>query len=239
MDNMKEFLKDPKNSAKLQLLLYGILVVIAIIFIRVNNMLNKNENKVNKDNVINTDKNNEVDDNENNLILSSIKDNYEYKIDMEIKTYDGVENISYSGIKYNNEELINKNKDSKEEKFYVNNGVYSKSIDGKYENVNREYVYDDINPYYLEIDNIYNYIEKGIKDEKIYLIRINKIINNSDSNEYITIEESMVDNDIILNIDYTNLLKNDNIVSFKIKYTITNINKIDDDYFNDQKVIEN
>ena len=239
MDNMKEFLKDPKNSAKLQLLLYGILVVIAIIFIRVNNMLNKNENKVNKDNVINTDKNNEVDDNENNLILSSIKDNYEYKIDMEIKTYDGVENISYSGIKYNNEELINKNKDSKEEKFYVNNGVYSKSIDGKYENVNREYVYDDINPYYLEIDNIYNYIEKGIKDEKIYLIRINKIINNSDSNEYITIEESMVDDDIILNIDYTNLLKNDNIVSFKIKYTITNINKIDDDYFNDQKVIEN
>ena len=239
MDNMKEFLKDPKNSAKLQLLLYGILVVIAIIFIRVNNMLNKNENKVNKDNVINTDKNNEVDDNENNLILSSIKDNYEYKIDMEIKTYDGVENISYLGIKYNNEELINKNKDSKEEKFYVNNGVYSKSIDGKYENVNREYVYDDINPYYLEIDNIYNYIEKGIKDEKIYLIRINKIINNSDSNEYITIEESMVDNDIILNIDYTNLLKNDNIVSFKIKYTITNINKIDDDYFNDQKVIEN
>lgn len=239
MDNMKEFLKDPKNSAKLQLLLYGILVVIAIIFIRVNNMLNKNENKVNKDNVINTDKNNEVDDNENNLILSSIKDNYEYKIDMEIKTYDGVENISYSGIKYNNEELINKNKDSKEEKFYVNNGVYSKSIDGKYENVNREYVYDDINPYYLEIDNIYNYIEKGIKDGKIYLIRINKIINNSDSNEYITIEESMVDDDIILNIDYTNLLKNDNIVSFKIKYTITNINKIDDDYFNDQKVIEN
>ena len=239
MDNMKEFLKDPKNSAKLQLLLYGILVVIAIIFIRVNNMLNKNENKVNKDNVINTDKNNEVDDNENNLILSSIKDNYEYKIDMEIKTYDGVENISYSGIKYNNEELINKNKDSKEEKFYVNNGVYSKSIDGKYENVNREYVYDDINPYYLEIDNIYNYIEKGIKDEKIYLIRINKIINNSDSNEYITIEESMVDDDIILNIDYTNLLKNNNIVSFKIKYTITNINKIDDDYFNDQKVIEN
>ena len=239
MDNMKEFLKDPKNSAKLQLLLYGILVVIAIIFIRVNNMLNKNENKVNKDNVINTDKNNEVDDNENNLILSSIKDNYEYKIDMEIKTYDGVENISYLGIKYNNEELINKNKDSKEEKFYVNNGVYSKSIDGKYENVNREYVYDDINPYYLEIDNIYNYIEKGIKDEKIYLIRINKIINNSDSNEYITIEESMVDDDIILNIDYTNLLKNNNIVSFKIKYTITNINKIDDDYFNDQKVIEN
>lgn len=235
MDNMKEFLKDPKNSAKLQLLLYGILVVIAIIFIRVNNMLNKNENKVNKDNVINTDKNNEVDDNENNLILSSIKDNYEYKIDMEIKTYDGVENISYSGIKYNNEELINKNKDSKEEEFYANNGVYSKSIDGKYENVNREYVYDDINPYYLEIDNIYNYIEKGIKDEKIYLIRINKIINNSDSNEYITIEESMVDDDIILNIDYTNLLKNDNIVSFKIKYTITNINKIDDDYFNDQR----
>lgn len=235
---MKEYLKDPKNSAKFQLLIYGILVVIVIIFIRVNNMLSKDEINNNKENVANTSSD-LLDDSKDNLVLSNIKDNYEYEINMEIKTIDKVNNITYSGIKYNNEELISKIKDNTEEDFYVSNEIYSKITNGHYEKVNKEYVYDDINPYYLEIDNIYNYIEKAIEDDNNYLIRVNKIINDSDSNEYIVIEDCSEDSKVVLNINYTNLLKDDNIISFNVKYTITNIGKIKGEYFSSQKVIEN
>lgn len=235
---MKEYLKDPKNSAKFQLLIYGILVVIVIIFIRVNNMLSKDEINNNKENVANTSSD-LLDDSKDNLVLSNIKDNYEYEINMEIKTIDKVNNITYSGIKYNNEELISKIKDNTEEYFYVSNEIYSKIINGHYEKVNKEYVYDDINPYYLEIDNIYNYIEKAIEDDNNYLIRVDKIINDSDSNEYIVIEDCSEDSKVVLNINYTNLLKDDNIISFNVKYTITNIGKIKGEYFSSQKVIEN
>ncbi len=235
---MKEYLKDPKNSAKFQLLIYGILVVIVIIFIRVNNMLSKDEINNNKENVANTSSD-LLDDSKDNLVLSNIKDNYEYEINMEIKTIDKVHNITYSGIKYNNEELISKIKDNTEEDFYVSNEIYSKITNGHYEKVNKEYVYDDINPYYLEIDNIYNYIEKAIEDDNNYLIRVDKIINDSDSNEYIVIEDCSEDSKVVLNINYTNLLKDDNIISFNVKYTITNIGKIKGEYFSSQKVIEN
>ena len=235
---MKEYLKDPKNSAKFQLLIYGILVVIVIIFIRVNNMLSKDEINNNKENVENTSSD-LLDDSKDNLVLSNIKDNYEYEINMEIKTIDKVNNITYSGIKYNNEELISKIKDNIEEYFYVSNEIYSKITNGHYEKVNKEYVYDDINPYYLEIDNIYNYIEKAIEDDNNYLIRVDKIINDSDSNEYIVIEDCSEDSKVVLNINYTNLLKDDNIISFNVKYTITNIGKIKGEYFSSQKVIEN
>lgn len=235
---MKEYLKDPKNSAKFQLLIYGILVVIVIIFIRVNNMLSKDEINNNKENVANTSSD-LLDDSKDNLVLSNIKDNYEYEINMEIKTIDKVNNITYSGIKYNNEELISKIKDNTEEDFYVSNEIYSKITNGHYEKVNKEYVYDDINPYYLEIDNIYNYIEKAIEDDNNYLIRVDKIINDSDSNEYIVIEDCSEDSKVVLNINYTNLLKDDNIISFNVKYTITNIGKINGEYFSSQKVIEN
>ena len=235
---MKEYLKDPKNSAKFQLLIYGILVVIVIIFIRVNNMLSKDEINNNKENVANTSSD-LLDDSKDNLVLSNIKDNYEYEINMEIKTIDKVNNITYSGIKYNNEELISKIKDNTEEDFYVSNEIYSKITNGHYEKVNKEYVYDDINPYYLEIDNIYNYIEKAIEDDNNYLIRVDKIINDSDSNEYIVIEDCSEDSKVVLNINYTNLLKDDNIISFNVKYTITNIGKIKGEYFSSQKVIEN
>lgn len=235
---MKEYLKDPKNSAKFQLLIYGILVVIVIIFIRVNNMLSKDEINNNKENVANTSSD-LLDDSKDNLVLSNIKDNYEYEINMEIKTIDKVHNITYSGIKYNNEELISKIKDNTEEDFYVSNEIYSKITNGYYEKVNKEYVYDDINPYYLEIDNIYNYIEKAIEDDNNYLIRVDKIINDSDSNEYIVIEDCSEASKVVLNINYTNLLKDDNIISFNVKYTITNIGKIKGEYFSSQKVIEN
>ena len=235
---MKEYLKDPKNSAKFQLLIYGILVVIVIIFIRVNNMLSKDEINNNKENVANTSSD-LLDDSKDNLVLSNIKDNYEYEINMEIKTIDKGHNITYSGIKQNNEELISKIKDNIEEYFYVSNEIYSKITNGHYEKVNKEYVYDDINPYYLEIDNIYNYIEKAIEDDNNYLIRVDKIINDSDSNEYIVIEDCSEDSKVVLNINYTNLLKDDNIISFNVKYTITNIGKIKGEYFSSQKVIEN
>ena len=77
-----------------------------------------------------------------------------------------------------------------------------------------------------------------MQEDNIYLIRIDKIVNNSDNREYIIIEDNTVENDINLEIDYTNLLKNNDIISCKVKYIITKINQVDDQYFTNQKVIE-
>ena len=72
----------------------------------------------------------------------------------------------------------------------------------------------------------------------INLIKTNKINQNITNNEYITIEMSNADDEVKILIDYTNLLKNDEIITCKVEYTFSNINKVNYDDINFQKYIE-
>ena len=68
---------------------------------------------------------------------------------------------------------------------------------------------------------------------RCFLVKVSKM-----GKEYITIEVNSITDGVELNIDYSNLLKNDDIISCKIKYTFTDINKITEADIISQKYIE-
>ena len=122
--------------------------------------------------------------------------------------------------------------------YYMNDDEYYIYDSGNYLLISADEVYDIISINYLDVLNIKEYLKQGIKDGNIYLIKTNKINQNITNNEYITIEMSNADDEVKLLIDYTNLLKNDEIITCKVEYTFSNINKVNYDDINFQKYIE-
>lgn len=228
-ENLKEKLNDPREKAKIQLIIFLIFLVFAVIFVR----LTANDNGI-KNNL------NQIENNINNLDkdLKYVKNNYNYNITIDLVKKEENINVSYGGIKYNDQMIISKKYNNNINNYYVNEGNYYIFDNNEYVLSNEEDVYNFIDYNYLNIANIKQYINKGIKDDNIYLIKVKDIKLDSDSKEYITIEVNSSDDKIELLIDYTNLLKDDDLISCKVKYVLTNINKITEDDIKYQKDIE-
>lgn len=227
-NELKDKWGDPKEKAKIQLILFLIFIVFAVIFTRLTTNYS-DDNYVNQiGNVINN----------TNTDLDLINNNYNYSIDIDIKTIDGNKSVTYGGIRYDDKMIISKKTNDNIENYYMENNEYYIYTDEGYILSNIDDVYDDVNYNYLNIENIKEYIKKGIKDDNTYLIKVSNINLDSTSKEYITIEVNSTDNSIELNVDYSNLLKNDDIISCKIKYTFTDINKITETDIISQKNIE-
>ena len=98
--------------------------------------------------------------------------------------------------------------------------------DNNYILVGEEDVYPYINYRYLNINNIKEYINIGVKENDMYKIKLSDIVLNSESTDYliITIDEG----DKSLVVDYTELFKLTNENSDKVIVNITydNIGKI-------------
>ena len=173
----------------------------------------------------------------NNDNLDLINNNYNYNINIDITTNNN-KNVTYGGIRYDDKMIISKKIDDNIKSYYMENNDYYVYTDEGYILSNIDEVYDVINYNYLSIENIKEFIKKGIKDGDTYLIKVSNINLDSVSKEYITIEVNSITNGVELNIDYSNLNKNDNIISCKIKYTFTDINKITEADIISQKYIE-
>lgn len=225
---LKDKWGDPREKAKIQLILFLIFIVFAVIFIRLtpNDTNNDNINEIG--NIINNPINN----------FNSIVDNYNYNITIDMETNDGNKIVSYGGIRYKNDMIISKKMNGEISNYYKNDDEYYIYDNGNYLLASADEVYDIISTDYLDVSHIKEYLSQGVKDENIYLIKANKIDKNITNNEYITIEISNVDDGVKLLIDYTNLLKNDEILSCEIEYIFSNINKINGDDINFQKYIE-
>ena len=122
--------------------------------------------------------------------------------------------------------------------YYMENNDYYVYSDEGYILSNIDEVYNIINYNYLNISNIKEYINKGVKDGNTYLIKVSNINLDSTSKEYVTIEINNNEDNIELIMDYTNLLKDNDITSCKIKYVFTDINKITEEDIISQKDIE-
>lgn len=227
-DDLKDKWGDPKEKAKIQLILFLIFIVFAVIFTRLTTNYS-DDNYVNQiGNIIN---NPEIE-------IDSITDNYNYNITIDMETNDGNKIVSYGGIRYKNDMIISKEMNGEISNYYMNDDEYYIYDNGNYLLTSADEVYDIISVNYLDVLNIKEYLKQGIKDGNIYLIKTNKINQNITNNEYITIEISNVDDSVKLLIDYTNLLKNDEIITCKVEYTFSNINKVNYDDINFQKYIE-
>ena len=227
-NELKDKWGDPKEKAKIQLILFLIFIVFAVLFARLTTNYDDN-NYINEAGNIIDNTTTEID---------LINDNYNYNIVIDMETSIGNKTISYGGIKYNNKMIISKKIDDNITNYYMENNNYYIYRDEGYVLSNIDEVYNIINYNYLNVSNIKEYINKGIKDENIYLIKVNNINADSTSKEYITIEINSNENDIELIIDYTNLLKEKDIMSCKVKYIFTDINKITEADIISQKNIE-
>ena len=228
VNELKDKWGEPREKAKIQLILFLIFIVLAVIFTKLTTKYDNN-NYINEiGNIVNN----------SDIEIDSINNNYNYSITIEMETSIGNKTISYGGIRYNNKMIISKKVDDIITNYYMENNDYYVYSDKEYILSSVDEVYDVINYNYLNISNIKEYINKGVKDENTYLIKVSNINLDSASKEYITIEVNNNENDIELIMDYTNLLKDSDIISCKIKYVFSDINKITEDDIISQKNIE-
>ena len=202
---LKEKLKDKREKAKLELILYGIFFLGLIIFLRIGNMRSTH---------------NEVNNNDN-IFISQITDNYEYNINITIN--DIVYNYTGKVLGYN--EVITNNNNN--EHYYKKKDIYYKlDSDKGYIITNKKDIYNIIDYDYLDINNIKEYIKLSTREDNIYKVKVSDINLSNTKEDYITIKIDNINNTI--DIDYTNLFKEkDNTINnYLVSISYSNIDKI-------------
>lgn len=202
---LKEKLKDKREKAKLELILYGIFFLGLIIFLRIGNMRSTH---------------NEVNNNDN-IFISQITDNYEYNINITIN--DIVYNYTGKVLGYN--EVITNNNNN--EHYYKKKDIYYKlDSDKGYILTNKKDIYNIIDYDYLDINNIKEYIKLSTREDNIYKVKVSDINLSNTKEDYITIKIDNINNTI--DIDYTNLFKEkDNTINnYLVSISYSNIDKI-------------
>lgn len=208
-DKLKEMWKDKRGRAKIKLSLYLIFFVGVVIFARV--LSYQNSKLPHNDNV------------NNNSFIYTLKDNYEYDINIEKDN----NKYNYHGRKLGLNESIKVKDDNKEEYYYVmNNKYYSLDNKGNYILSTSEEVYPYINYKFMNINFIKELIKDSTKDGNVYKVKLSTLVLNNTSDNYVTIEVN--EDTKTITIDYTELFKIDDSSINKVLVTMTysNINQI-------------
>lgn len=185
---------DKKYRAKINLIGYGIFVVIVIIYAVLGNRDNI-QSMMNEYKDINPlqEDTNVSDNNSLNIILF---DKYAYDIVVKINDID----YNYSGEYKNN--VLTINKDNVEEYIYKDNNYYIKDSN---ELIEKNKIYDVVVDEFIDINIINEYLRKATYDGNNYCVYLKDIILGNNGNKYIVINYSNNLNEIKIEIDYTNL----------------------------------
>ena len=204
---LKERLKDKRERAKIELILYGIFFLGVIIFVRI---IGSMSSGIEDSNI------------EKESFIFTISDNYEY--DMVINKNDNI--YEYYGKVLGNNSTINLRETDKEKTYYFTNKKYYALKDNEYILTSEEEVYPYIDYYYLSVDNIKEYIHMATKEGEVYKLKLSDIVLNNNSEDYVEIFINEGDKNIV--IDYTALFKlmDQDIDKLLVNITYSNINNI-------------
>lgn len=190
---IEKWKNEPKFKTKIQLGLYTLFVVIVAIFavstksdIPTNTVeFEKEEDKI-------------VDKIDNNYFIK-IPTEYNYTKNITINN----EHYQYTGNKNNEQETIKKVLEDKIIEYLHKNDSYYKKEENTFILTTKEDIYNKINPNYLQLETINQYLTKSKFEENKYIVYLKDIILGTDSEEFITItiEENKT------SIDYTSLMK--------------------------------
>ena len=231
--SFREKMKDKKYIAKVQLIGYGIFILIIIVYA---NVSSKNYNYNNKNTIENSKNNPNITSNvEEKSLLETIKDNYNYDIDVTIiNNDDTTSNYKYTGFSTGDVIQINTN----DKVYYGKSNEYYELVDNNYTLVSDDTIYS-IDKKYITLDDILNYIKKSTLDHttnystgrttSTYYLYLKNILPNYMEADYVEIDVEETDDTLTINIDYTNLMKykDKNIKSYKVKLIYNNIGKVD------------
>lgn len=214
-----------KYRAKIELISYGILILIIIIYANFSSINNNNYNYT-KD--TNTSADNEKT--KDTVLYNEIKDDYKANITVTTIKDGLVSNRKYEVIKENTETIVN---------ILDNNTQYKLSDTGEFytsDNILTEesQIFDLVSYKYLDFSNIKKYISKGTVDYTTkyssgleltsYKILLRDLLLDNTTDEYITINVTNEQAKVIMDIDYTALLKSNIIDSCNIKIEYSDIN---------------
>lgn len=209
---MKEFIEkwnsDSRFKTKIKLSLYTLFVVLVAIFA----ISSKNDISENQFEEEYNQNKQEQNKNINNIIEIPNKYNYKISININEKYY------QYTGIKENQKESITKEAEGVITNYINENNNYYKEYEDSYILTTKEDVYDIVNYNYLKLETINEYLSKSVKRENEYLVYLKDIILGNGSEDYIIITKE----DNIINVDYTELMKNfdKTIENYSIKIEI-------------------
>ena len=185
-DFIKKWKEDKKYQAKIKLILYGVFIILVVLYA---STLNTNTPKEDKK---------EIDTPKEETTTSIINFPSTYSFNITINLDDEI--YEYYGDKLEDVTFITKVGEPNTKYTYRNNEYY---LYGTETIVTEKEVYDVIDRKYLDIDNINKYLNKANKYGEEYYVYLKDIIEDDDSDEYITITLG-IDN---INIDYTLLMK--------------------------------
>lgn len=191
-----------KKKAKIQLLIFFIFIVFAFTYTK---MLSFRSNKYN--NVENT--NEKVQ-----YTLDELK-NYNFNINISVVENNINKSYYYSGrIDDKNGSIT-----TEENTYQIINNLY---YDNNYEQVND--LFYKIDNKYLDISNIKAYINEADYNNNTYEVHLTEVISNKVENFVIYINETYSSNNIIIKIDYSNLVKlyYPDINSYIVNYILSN-----------------
>lgn len=249
---LERYKNDKKFSAKVQLMGYGIFLVVLIIYLNFTSMGSGNAigNNVMGNTVGSGNLNEENTSLDDTNLLEKLGNNYSYdikvsfdKLSMNTETNEEIEvehNIHYSGKSYDNKLEIKKEKDGLESLYYRVDNKYYSMIDNITTSVKDTEIYDEIVSKYIELDGIMDLIDNSSLDhvtnfssgkkEYVYHYKVLSAKSNNQDNGVVEINIIEEDNILKIDIDYTNLFREIDaiIVECSLEATISNIGLVED-----------
>lgn len=242
----EKYKTDKKYKAKIQLIGYGLFILLVIVYVNISSMSSSNSSNITsiKNNIDQTEKNNNNEEEKKSSLLNKIDNNYEFetKITLTIKKEEQEEKkeLSYSGKRSKNNTEINKKTIDNTSTFYkVDTRYYTKTND-IYQIIKSEEIYDTIEKEYIEWEYIKEYIEKSSLDhiteystgkkEYVYHLKVKDIIKSHQEIDEIEINITEENEILTIEFNYTNLMKalSKEIEECKMTTTYKNVGKVED-----------
>lgn len=226
----KRMKEDKKYNAKVQLIGYGVFILIIVVFLNVGSMVGGNSTGVLENDII-----------EEVNIIDEIDNNYEYNINISLsKGEELVNNYRYYGKRYNDNKEINKEVGEVVSSYYKVNDYYYVMNEEELSFVEKNIIYDLVDSKYIELDNVMEMVDKASLDhvvddslgnnESVYNLYVKDMVISVKNDDIISFNVKEVDDKLLIDVDYTNLIKvfDESVTSFKVSYEYFNVGDVEE-----------
>lgn len=243
-DFIEKYKTDKKYKAKVQLIGYGVFILIVLIGLNISALGTSSHENISSMKNYPLNNRNTKTENKRITLLDNIKDNYEYDVKATVTTkkeeIEETKEIEYYGKSSNNNMEINKKLGNENNTYYKVDKRYYKKVNEQYEMMKEEELYDILEKEYIELDSIKEYLEKSSLDhvteyssgkkEYVYHMRVKEIIKSYPEIDEIEIKALEENNTLTIEIDYISLMKviSTDYQKCNVTYTYKNIGNVED-----------
>lgn len=241
----QRIMDDKKYSAKIQLIGYGVLVIVLIVYLNIANMGRSSfSGNIISDDVSGDNTILENTDTESSNLLKEIHDNYQYDQHVTLKkNSSGFEeefSLHYFGKSYDKNLEINKESATDTQTYYKIDDRYYIKEDTGVVLTDVDVIYDLVGGEYLEFDDIQKLMEKASLDhvtdyssgkkEYVYHLKVKDVILSYRGDDVVEMNVTIENHILMFEIDYSNLLKlvDDSILECKLESIYTEIGKVEE-----------